>query len=133
MSNLRIPDQKPPSGPLTLPDKAPKPNLHISLKYWHAGSECLSAWQRNELKKFRKLVDIVQATNREGLVGGGTQLKPHKGTTGSGFARPAALSKDLTMYELRVDQTARVHGVFQNDIFFLVWLDRRHAVFPSGK
>src|SRR4051812_33745264 len=108
MPKFQIPDPVKPPGPLTLPGKAPKQNLHISLKYWHSGSECLSNWQRNELKKLRKLIEAVQATTREGLVGGGTQLKPHKGTTGAGFARPATLSKDLTMYELRVDQTARV-------------------------
>lgn len=59
------------------------------------------------------------------------QLKPHKGATGAGFSLPSTLSKDLPLYELRVDGKARVHGVFQEDMFFLVWLDRNHAVYPE--
>jgi hypothetical protein len=116
-----------------LPAKAKPPNLHVSLKYWHAPSQCLSAWQPRELKKLRKFIETIQSFPREELGTGGLQPKIHKGKTSSGFALPTALSKDLAMYELRVDQKARVHGAFQNDVFFLVWLDRSHAVFPEGK
>lgn len=133
MAKVKIPDQQPTAGPLALSLGRLPSKLHISLKYWHAGSQCLSAWQPSELKKLRKFIDTIQVLSRDGLGTGGIQAKPHKGTTGAGFARPSSLSKDLAMFEMRIDQKARVHGVFQHDIFFLVWLDRNHAVFPEGK
>jgi hypothetical protein len=37
---------------------------------------------------------------------------------------------DLTFFELRVTQQARVHGFRVKSAFFLVWLDREHRIYP---
>ncbi|MEO9623698.1 MAG: hypothetical protein ABJF09_02305 [Qipengyuania citrea] len=39
------------------------------------------------------------------------------------------------MHEIRVDRsnTARMHGVIEESVFYLVWLDRKHEVFPWRK
>lgn len=48
------------------------------------------------------------------------------------FTRPAAIGKDYRMHEIRVDQSnsARMHGVIEDSVFYLIWLDRKHEVFP---
>ena len=42
------------------------------------------------------------------------------------------LSKDITFYEFRVSQKARVIGFREDAIFFLCWLDRNHRICPEG-
>lgn len=107
--------------------------VSVSLRYWHSGSQCLSDWQRGELSKLRKLIDKVQDLSATQVrTDPGLQWKLHKGPTARGFARPTALSRDIDLCELRVDQKARVHGALVNDTFYLVWLDRSHAVFPEA-
>ena len=45
------------------------------------------------------------------------------------------IGKDYRMHEIRVDRsnTARMHGVIEESVFYLVWLDRKHEVFPWRK
>jgi len=49
------------------------------------------------------------------------------------FTRHAKLSEDLKFFEIKVDQSnkARMHGVILGSVFYLVWLDRLHAVYPE--
>ncbi|WP_156629631.1 hypothetical protein [Methylobacterium sp. Leaf85] len=107
----------------------------ISMQYWHSGSECISEWQRPELKKLAKLINKVQGFTEASLKADpGLGWKLHSGPAkGGGFSRPTYLSKDIELSELRVDGKSRVHGALIDDIFFLVWLDRGHAVFPQKK
>lgn len=107
--------------------------ISISLKYWHSGSQCISKWQRAELEKLRKFIDKTQGmTVKQITTDPGLYWKAHKGPPkGSGFSRPAALSQEITLCELRLSSASRVHGVFLGDTFFLVWLDRTHDVFPE--
>lgn len=92
----------------------------------------MSEWQRGELQALRKFIDkaqgltIAQLRNDPGL-----QLKGHKGKAASGFSRPKELSKEISLSELRVTGRARVHGALLNNVFYLVWLDRGHDVFPE--
>ena len=39
-----------------------------------------------------------------------------------------SFSPELSWFELRVDQQARVHGFRLADAFFLVFLDSKHAI-----
>lgn len=80
----------------------------------------------------RKLIDKVQGlTPNQIRSDPGLIWKKHLGAVARGFARPAALSKEIEMCELRVDSKARVHGAIFDGVFYLVWLDRLHAVFPE--
>ena len=108
--------------------------VSISLKYWHSGSQCISRWQRGELERLRKFIDKAQGlTAKEIITDPGFYWKAHKGPAkGSGFSRPSQLSKEISLCELRVSSSSRVHGVLLDNTFFLVWLDRVHEVFPEG-
>jgi hypothetical protein len=107
----------------------------ISLTYWHASSQCISEWNNAELKKLRKAIDKIQSLTPTGVrTDPGLGFKFHGGPAkGAGFSRPQTLPKDFSLCEVRVSDKARLHGTLRGSDFFLVWLDRGHAVFPSGK
>ena len=114
--------------------RSPVAPVSVSLKYWHSRSQCLSDWQSSELLSLRKLIDKVQTlTANELRTDPGLCMKQHHGPAAPGFSRPQALSKDIELCEMRVSSKARVHGALVDGTFYLVWLDRSHAVFPSGK
>jgi hypothetical protein len=112
-----------------------KPPISVSLKYWHAGSECISEWGRDDLKKLRKFIDKIQSLTWSQIkADGGLGYVLHKGPPkGHGFSRPSSISKDQSLVEMKITGKARVHGIETDEAFFLVWLDRNHAVFPGGK
>ena len=125
----------PKAAPLDVTSDRANPTISVSLKYWNGGSECLSAWGKDELKKLRRFIERVQSlTWAQIKVDSGLGYGVHKGPPkGHGFSRPLDLSKDQSLIEMKVTGKARVHGVETDDTFFLVWLDRNHGVFPSGK
>jgi len=111
--------------------KAESP-LSVSLKYWHSKSQCISFWQKSELEKLTKCVDKIQSLTASTLKNDpGLYWKLHHGPAASGFSRPAALSRDITLCEVRVASKARLHAAIFDSTFFLVWLDRNHEVFPE--
>ena len=108
--------------------------VSVSLKYFRSGTECFSDWNSAELKKFSTTVGKVKKFTAKQLTGYKALCDRHKYAPAEDrFARPDELSEDLSFYELKVDPSnkARVHGVFVGSVFFLVWLDRAHAVFPE--
>lgn len=121
-------------GPITLgAPKAEKP-VSVSLRYWHTGSQCLSDWQKKELSGLRKLIDKLQKLTPTAIRSDpGLFWKAHSGAAARGFSRPSDLSADITLCEVRVSGKARVHAALHDGLFYLVWLDRNHDVFPSGK
>lgn len=107
--------------------------VSISLRYYRKQAECFSKWKSGDLKKFSALIEKLRGHNAQTLTGS-KLCSPHKGPPAQAkFALPENLSQDLTLHELRVDQSnkARIHGVIWRETFFLVWLDRSHAVFPE--
>lgn len=112
---------------------SPEELLSVSLKYWHSGSQCISAWQAKELEGYRKAIDKIQSLTATKLkIEGGLNLKPHKGKPAPGFARPKSLSPEIKLCEVRATGKARLHGVIIGSVFHLVWLDRNHDVFPGN-
>lgn len=108
--------------------------VSISLKYYRDETECFSDWNSGELKKFSATVKKVRQLSASALMGYKPLCEPHKHEPSEGrFARPEKLSEDLKFFEIKVDPSnkARVHGVFVGSVFFLVWLDRLHAVYPE--
>jgi hypothetical protein len=111
------------------------PHVSISLKYYQQRAECWSDWQIKDLKGFSKIIEQLRQQTADQLRGrggsGSPPCKDHKGPpVGSGFVRPKDVSEDKLFYEIYVHDKARVHGFFVDPIFFLVWLDRGHRVFP---
>lgn len=130
---IALPPPDVPSPKVTIDE--PPPVVSVSLKHWHSSSECVSEWGRDDLKRLRKFVEKIQCMSWPQIkADGGLDYCLHKGAPkGHGFSKPASISRDQSMVEMKVGGKARVHGVETEDTFFLVWLDRNHAVFPSGK
>jgi hypothetical protein len=130
--DISVPEQEVPETNVSL-DEAEDDLVSVSLKYWHSNSQCLSDWGRDELKKLKKFVDKVQKLTWFGIKSdAGLGYNIHKGPAkGHGFSKPQELSKDQGLIELKVSGDARVHGVESGNLFYLVWLDRKHHVFPK--
>jgi len=102
----------------------------ISLKYFDGSYECFSKWQQNDLKAFTRFISKLRDNTWQDI----------KRTAGLGYTEHnrqnlprkqilTAISPETTMFELRVTQTARVHGFRIHSVFFLVWLDRNHKIY----
>ena len=117
--------------------KLQKSALGVSLSFAHyrPQAECLSTWGKSELKSFVRAMDKMRGMNIDQLrfsdLCSAHKYEPKLDR----FARPATIGKDHTMHEIRVDNknSARMHGVIEGSIFYLVWLDRKHELFPSKK
>lgn len=111
--------------------------VHIGLKYYDANHECFSKWEKPELKELSKFVKklsnytwnqvMQQAGSKNGF-----NYTLHKDIKKLPKEPKAlGLSEDTTFFELRVDGDKRVHGFRSKSIFFLIWLDRNHQIYPS--
>lgn len=106
--------------------------MSVSLKYYRQETERFSEWPQRDLKKFDATIAKLRDMTASALIGHGICTR-HKQTVNSGrFVRPDGISADLQMFEIRVDthNQARMHGIIAGSIFHLVWLDRKHEVFP---
>ncbi len=110
------------------------------LKYYRPDFECFSVWDSAELKafsnflmklKFAEWKDIYATAGKAGTKKG-FGYTPHKDRNrlpdDPGLSD---ISPDITFFELRVTQKARVHGFRVKSAFFLVWLDRNHRIYPG--
>ena len=112
---------------------------YIALKYFDPSYECFSAWSPEELKAFssfnKKLSQLTwQDINKSGGKKGGKTgvaytVHKDRGKLPDNDALKR-ISPDLTFFELRVSEKARVHGFRMKSAFFLVWLDRNHQIYP---
>lgn len=118
-------------------ERQSSPPPSVSLKYFDPRFECFSVWPPDKLAAFSAFVGKLAGHTWEkvyqtgGALGHKTGLgyTPHK-HRGKLPPIPNAPSEDLTLFELRVTQEARVHGFRMGSIFFLVWLDKDHRVYP---
>ncbi len=110
---------------------------HVNLKYYSPDFQCFSDWTPEELKSFSQFCTKLRQMSwpeiyrTGGSLGNKTGLgyTPHKDITKLP-AHPELdkLSEDLTWFELRLSEKVRVHGFRMVAAFFLVFLDREHAV-----
>ena len=109
-------------------------SVSISLRYFQSSCECFSDWEKHELKKFSATIKKIRGYNAELLKRTLNLCDIHKGKPGEErFSIPEDLSPEIRFHELKVDPSnkLRIHGFFAESVFFLVWLDRKHACFPS--
>jgi hypothetical protein len=96
----------------------------INFRYFQQKHQCLSAWQRDELKSLSTWM-TKQAKRTVAQIQSTTQTcHAHRGKK---RPLPHDVSPDVRLYGLDVTDGARVHGFFQANTFFLVWLDRTHS------
>lgn len=125
---------------LGLNDSTRDETAYVALKYFDEEYQCFSEWDKNELKAFtqfiRKMnnmtwVDIVGQGGKSGKkVGMGYTIHKNPDVLPNKDLRDK-LSGDITFFELRVTDEARVHGFRVKNTFFLVWLDRGHNIYPQ--
>lgn len=108
--------------------------VSISLKYYSSSCECFSMWGKRELKKLTGTIDKISQYSSEQLKSTKSLCDIHKGNPSERrFSIPETISIEISIYEIKVDPSnkLRVHGFFVRDIFFLLWLDRKHACFKQ--
>lgn len=110
----------------------------VNLKYYDHAHECLSQWSSPELSDFSEFTNKLTQTTWSDIYKSGGK-SGHK--TGLGYTvhknkdnlprkgKVTGLSEDITLFELRVNQKARVTGFRSQSSFFLVWLDRNHHIY----
>lgn len=112
---------------------------YVNLKYYDPTHECFSVWQAAELSDFsnftKKLTsitwaDIYKSAGKVQKAGLGYTLHKDK-TKLPNNGNINGVSEEVTLFELRINQKARVHGFRMKNAFFLVWLDRNHQVYPQ--
>ena len=89
----------------------------------------LHEWQKKELKAliscFKKMEKLTWNKIRRDTGFKMTKL--------NNVSPPSYLSKEIELYEIRVNQEQRIHGYKFQNIFYIVWFDRDHTVCPEGK
>ena len=113
---------------------------HVNLKYYNYAHQCLSQWTSEELSNFSEFTNKLTSMTWEQIykTGGKSGNKTGVGYTPHSKKNKlpnqgivSGLSEDISFFELRVNQKARVHGFRSGSSFFLVWLDRNHEVYPE--
>jgi hypothetical protein len=113
---------------------------YVALKYFDEEHQCFSEWDKSELKSFTQfirkvnLMTWVQIQKQAGTIGnkvglGYTNHKDPNVLPNKDLRN--RLSPDITFFELRVTDEARVHGFRAKNTFFLIWLDRSHQIYPQ--
>jgi hypothetical protein len=110
---------------------------YVYLKYFDSAYQCFSDWTKDELRSFTSFIEKLRKTtwteiyksssgqNKAGLgytICKNTKLLPNQSIVNS-------LSEDITFFELRISQVARVHGFRAKTAFCLIWLDRNHQIY----
>jgi hypothetical protein len=108
----------------------------LSFQLFDFNHQCPSIWQGDEIKSlFQMFSKVCRMTWQDVVKTGG---KPGN-KTGLGFTeiipdpfkRPATLSPDLLISELRVSIKARVFGVRCEKTYYVIRLDRNHQICKS--
>lgn len=107
--------------------------VSVSLAYYRPETECFSAWSSVDLKNFVSAMKKMRSMTAHQLMHSQLSTVHLRKPAENRFVRPSAIGEDHRMHEIRVDRsnTARMHGIIEGSVFYLVWLDRKHAVFPS--
>jgi hypothetical protein len=105
----------------------------LSFAHYRPETECLSTWSRTDLKCFVGAVEKMRNMDVSQLRVS-SLCSPHSDDTlPERFTRPKQIGTDHRMHKIRVDRSnaARMHGVIDGAVFYLVWLDRKHAIDPE--
>ena len=110
--------------------------VFISIKNLQDHFECFSKWSSSDMSKFwkfnKKLHNStwkqVYETASTGANKRGFALTYIPKERYSSISFIKELSEDIKMFELRVDNTIRVHGFRIDNVFYLCVLDREHRI-----
>lgn len=110
--------------------------VFISIKNIQYKYECLSDWSKNQIKQFWEFNNRVHKMKWQDVYASASKGKDKRGLAYTIIAREKYksisfikdLSKEIDMFELRVDEEIRVHGFRDKSIFYLCVLDRNHKI-----
>ena len=116
--------------------------LKFSFEYYDKNSTeyCLSTWDPTQIKNtLYRLQDVCTKTyddlRREGRVYHFGEVVWEKTIKPTGF--PCSAINKLPAFHFSLigvnGQLARVYGAFQADIFYIVWFDLEHKIWPTFK
>lgn len=119
-------------------------NPYVVLKYYQNDWQCFSDWEKSELRELSGFIDKLAKHNWQQVYASGSKIPKHGlaytkyDISGAGAGAQSHLkrvrsliSEEIDFFELRVNQKKlRVHGFQSQSAFFLVLLDREHAVLP---
>ncbi len=112
--------------------------VFISIKNVQPNFECFSDWTTPEMAKFWKFNHRLHETTWKQVYETASKGKEKRGFALTYINRDKystipfiqGLSEDIRIFELRVDDTMRVHGFRVDNVFYLCLLDRTHRICP---
>lgn len=124
--NFRIKVDEPSVRPVTIDAGRPARDAFcgVNFRYFQQQHECLSDWQRGEVKHLATWISKQAKRTVSQIQSNTDTCHAHRGPQA---ALPDEISEDVRLYGLDVTSAARVHGFFNQNTFFLVWLDRTHS------
>lgn len=108
----------------------------VVLKYFRSDKQCFSEWNKVELEAFSAFNIKMNQLTWQQIASSGGKLG---NKTGMGYTQhdkldiprnQLGISEDITFFELRVTNKARVHGFRACGAFFLIRLDKDHDLMP---
>ena len=127
-SGIRPTKLKPPQG------------ISFSFKYYQVGHSKFSCNEKKViywLTLLERLKDLSSLAAQELLVNRSSTLRCHsikwEDTSESGFGLPNEEQLVETPYQfsLSSNEHGRVHGFFIDEVFYIVWLDPDHMLYPA--
>ncbi len=119
--------------------KSPQ-GISFSFKYYHDGHSKFSCTEKEViywLTLLERLKALSSLTAQELLVNRSSTLRCHpikwEDTSESGFGLPNEEQLVDTPYQfsLSSNEHGRIHGFFIGEIFYIVWLDPDHLLYPA--
>lgn len=118
----------------------PPPGISFSFKYYNENHNKFSCTEKEAiywLTLLKRLKDLSSLTVQELLVNRSSTLRCHpinwEDTSERGFGLPNEEQLVDTPYQfsLSSNEHGRIHGFFIGEIFYIVWLDPDHLLYPA--
>lgn len=113
-------------------------HLSPSFRFTHADENrwLLSDWESHEIDDLIRALKKIERHTWAQLKTQGS--KQRGGSVGCGYkiiekypSLPDSVSEDVTFSEMRVCQKKRIFGFRIGSLYYIVWFDRGHDVFPE--
>lgn len=110
-------------------------SVFLSLRFIQNDFQCFSEWDKNDMSCFwnfnnevhhKSWTMVYSTAGKKQKTGLAYTPLPLHSYPNSDFKNQ--LSKDITLFELRLNDKIRVHGFRHKSIFYLCWLDKNHTI-----
>jgi hypothetical protein len=114
--------------------------ISFSFKYYQSDHEKFSCHEKAGvywITLINRLKDVSSLSNQELLVNRSSTLRCHPikwedtSENGFGLLNEEQLVDTPYQFSLSSNEYGRVHGFFINEVFYIVWLDPDHLLYPA--